>query len=236
MPGRLRRWIFRWMTRRIESSRRRDLARGPREQMHGLTVVAYRCSAERARAILDWVRAALDLIARHDPGSLSAMRDHFAHVQVVDILGPLNAQYWHEERLCRLSGEYVQRDDTVPGRLAMTLVHELTHARHRNRARPGRLSVAQEEWLCIGAELAFIKKVPGSERLQRAARQRLERRPEFYARPAQAERVLEYVRSSGMPRWCRWIFQRLWGPMLARIAEGDHPRPAALTEGADRGS
>lgn len=207
----LRRWIARFVDWRLETIRRRSLAHGPREQMHGLTVVTYPSDAGHARALLDRVRAALDLVARHDPKSLASMRDHFDHVQVFYTLGAFNAQYLHAERLCLLSGEYVERESTEPARLAMTLIHELTHARHLSRPNPQPLSVAQAEWLSIGAELAFVKKVPGTARLQNAARKRLERRPDFYERPAQKQRDAEFIHRQNLPRWMMWIGERLAG-------------------------
>lgn len=218
LADRLRHWLNVRITRHLENARRRELARGPREQMHGITVVTYRARAEHARSVLDRVRAALELVARHDPGSLDAMRERFAHVQVVATLGTANAEYRHGERLCVLSGEYVERESTQPARLAMTLVHELTHARHLGRARRVPLSTAQAEWLCIGAELAFIKKVPGTGHLRRAANERLARRADFYERPAQAERLLQYVRSTNVPRWVRWLLLRVLAPGVARVA------------------
>ena len=214
MSQRLRHWIVRRIDAALEKSRRQELARGPREVMHGVPVVVFRDEAPRERALLDRVRAALDLVARHDAKSLAAIVDHFDHIQVLSTLGVPNAQYLHAERLCVLSAEYLERDTTEAARLAMTLVHELTHARQLSRDRPVKMSVAQAEWLCIGAELAFVRKVPGTEHLQRAARKRLERRPDFYARPADKEREAEYIRAQNFPRWWMWMMERLSGNRL----------------------
>lgn len=200
----------------MERMQRHDLAHGPREQIQGITVVTFTADAERTRATMDRVRAALDLIARYDAKSLAALRAHFDHIQVSSLIGPANAQYLHAQRLCTLSAEYLDRESTEPARLAMTLVHELTHARHCSREKAVKLSLAQTEWLCIGAELAFIRKVPGTGHLERAARRRLERRPDFYGRRARVERELEYFREQKLPRWFLWILERLAGHRLAR--------------------
>lgn len=210
---RLRRWIVRRIDASLERARRHDLAHGPREVMHGVTVVAF-ADGERSRALLDRVRAALDLVARHDPKSLAGIADHFDHIQVLSTLGVANAQYLHAERLCLLSAEYLERPGTEPARLAMSLVHELTHARHFSRAKPAAMSLAQAEWLCIGAELAFVRKVPGTAHLQQAARKRLERRADFYARPAEMEREAEFIHAQKLPRWFVWLLERLAGHKL----------------------
>lgn len=211
---RLRRWIVRRIDASLETSRRQELARGPREVMHGVPVVVFRDDAARVRARMDRVRAALELVARHDPKSLAGMADHFDHVQVLSTLGVPNAQYLHGERLCLLSAAYLDRPETEPARLAMTLVHEFTHARHLSRGGGATMSLAQQEWLCIGAELAFVRKVPGTEPLRRAARKRLERRPDFYDRPAEKQREADFIHAQRLPRWFVWMMERLAGQTL----------------------
>lgn len=212
--NRLRRWLVRHADRELERMQRHELAHGPREQMHGITVVMFTADAERTRAMMDRVRAALDLVARYDMKSLTSMRAHFDHIQISSSVPVANAQYLHTQRLCTLSAEYLERESTEPARLAMTLVHELTHARHFSREKAVKLSLPQAEWLCIGAELAFIRKVPGTGHLERAARRRLERPPDFYGRRAQAERELEYIYEQKLPRWFMWILERLAGHKL----------------------
>lgn len=221
---RLRYWIIRRIDGFLETSRRQELARGPREVMHGVPVVVFRDKAERVRARMDRVRAALDLVARHDATSLAALVDHFGHIQVLSTLGAPNAQYLHAERLCLLSAEYLERDTTEPARLAMTLIHELAHARQLGRDKPAAMPPAQAEWLSIGAELAFARKVPGTEPLQRAARKRLERRPDFYARPAEKEREAEFIHAQRLPRWFVWMLERFSGQGLP---PPPHPPPNA---------
>jgi hypothetical protein len=211
---RLRRWIVRRIDASLENTRRKELAHGPREVMHGVPVVAFKDDAKRTRALLDRARAALDLVARHDPRALAGIVDHFDHIQVICTLGPSNAQYVHAERRCLLSAEYLERPGTEPARLAMTLVHELTHARHISRGKGADLSLAQAEWLCIGAELAFARKVPGTEHLRQAARKRLERRTDFYARPAEREREADFIHAQKLPRWVVWMMERMAGRTL----------------------
>lgn len=202
--------FLRGADRFVEYTRRWELANGPREVVHGVTVVAFRDEAAGEVALLDKVRAALELIARHDPDSLQGIRDHFDHVQVVYTLGIYAAECRAAERLCLLGGDYLAEEGTTPEAVAMVLVHELTHARHL--ARPGgrELSVPQAEWLCIGAELAFIRGVPGTERLQRDAEQRLERRPDFYGPEARRERARRLLHEQ-VPRPLTWLLERLAG-------------------------
>ncbi|HYR07351.1 MAG TPA: hypothetical protein VEQ60_06275 [Longimicrobium sp.] len=195
-----------WLGRRMKQweawVRSTELRKGTRENIHGLEVVIHRTDAACTRARLDKVRAALDVVARHDPRSLEAMRTHFSAILVWRWMVGANGSYLHSERLCTLYCDYVGDADTEPARIAMTLIHELTHAKHDSRA-PRRQPMSREhaEWLCIGAELAFIKKVPGTEHLRQAAERRLERRPQFYSRAADLERQIEQLEAAGGHRW-----------------------------------
>lgn len=199
-----------WMHRRLDQLetwlRRSELRKGTRANAHGISVVIYRTNADQTRISMEKVHAALELIARHDPRSLEGMRSHFDTILVWYGLDAANAGYLHSERLCMLSFRYVEKESTEPARLAMTLVHELTHARHFSRGRP--LRGAHAEWLCIGAELAFIKKVPGTEHLRVAAARRLERRPDFYSAAADTERQLADLEAGGA-RWSAALLRYL---------------------------
>lgn len=128
-----------WLGRRVKQwearTRRTELREGTREDVHGLAVVIHRTDAASARARLDKVRAALDVIARHDPPSLEAMRTHFSAILVWDWMVAANGSYLHSERLCTLYCDYVANENTEPARIAMTLIHELAHARHSSRTR-----------------------------------------------------------------------------------------------------
>lgn len=204
-PSLRARWtqgIVAWMQRRTARVqawlRESELREGTRAEVHGVTVVIERGEAAESGLLLEKVQAALDLVARHDPRSLEAMRGHFSGILVWYGLNAANGSYLHSERLCMLYTRYVKAERTEPARIAMTLIHELTHAKHFSRGRP--MVGVNAEWLCIGAELAFIRKVPGTDHLRDAAAGRLERRPEFYSREAKMEREIEDMEARGA-RW-----------------------------------
>ncbi|HEU4880979.1 MAG TPA: hypothetical protein VFT45_02005 [Longimicrobium sp.] len=202
--------FFAWLARRMSQlegwARRTELRKGTRVDVHGLAVVMHEADPVHSRACLDKVTAALDVVAEYDPRSLEAMRSHFSAILVWSWMVAANGSYLHSERLCMLWCDYVEDEDTEPARIAMTLIHELTHAKHARRARRGRpMDRAQAEWLCIGAELAFIRKVPETEHLRRAAAARLERRADFYSPAATAERKLEHLEDTGGRRWAAFL-------------------------------
>lgn len=199
---RCRQGFFAWLNRRIRQveawARRTELRKGTRVELHGVAFVLERGDAAAYRVCREKVQAALELVARHDPRSLEAMRGHFSGILVWNGVHAANGSYLHPERLCMLNSRYVRAEGTEPARIAMTLIHELTHAKHFSRGRP--LAGVHAEWLCIGAELAFIRKVPGTEHLRRGAARRLERRPDFYSREAETQRGIADLEARGA-RW-----------------------------------
>ncbi|MEW5927309.1 MAG: hypothetical protein AB1941_07490 [Gemmatimonadota bacterium] len=176
------------------------------------------------QACLDKVRAALDVIAEHDPDRLRELRERFDVVLIWYGPAPAAGSYLHSRRLCELNCEYVEKAETEPARVAMTLVHELAHARLMSTADPRRpMSLPQAEWLCIGAEVAFAKKLPGAEHLVSAAQRRLDRRPEFYSPEAHAQRTLEALRALSPPGWLMRLAERMYERRFGRPSGSARP-------------
>jgi hypothetical protein len=159
IPGKLLRSGSRWFRYVV-------LRRGLRSEHRGVPLVMHRAGPDHVRACLEKVRAALDLIAEHDADRLTELRERFKSVLIWYGPAPANGSYLHSQRLCELNCEYVEKAEIEPTRVAMTLVHELTHARLMETADPKRpMSIPQAEWLCIGSEVAFAKKLPDAEHL-----------------------------------------------------------------------
>lgn len=205
--------------------RRVVMRRSARHDLHGLTVVMHRAGRDHMDACVAKVRVALDLLDEYDPEKLEEMRARFDYVLIWPYLAASNGAYLHSERACELNCEYVEKESTAPARVAMTLVHEVTHARQFARHNPKRpMSRPQAEWLCIGAEIAFAGKVPGTEHLIAAARRRMERRPEFYSRRADAERALAELRKGGVaPRWLLRLMKRMYERRYGTSPAGSTP-------------
>jgi hypothetical protein len=112
-------------------------------------------------ALVQRVADALCLIAELDERRLDRMRRLARRIVIVPTLGT-DGEYWWSPRVLVVS-EYHARNAPLE-RIAMTLVHEATHARLReagigydaaNRHRVERA--------CIGEELAFARRLPEPE-------------------------------------------------------------------------
>ena len=172
----------------MDRRRRQELAAGTARSFHGLAVIMHRAELGHTEACLRKVREALDLLSEHAPEHLAGMRDRFAGIFVWNGLVAAVGRFSPTERLCELDCAFVERDTTSTSEVALTLVHEATHARLRAGAAAQRLDVAEEEALCISAELDVARCLPGAAVLVQDANRRLARPATFYAPSAQYAR------------------------------------------------
>lgn len=80
-------------------------------------------------------------------------------------------QYWHQLRTIAIEASVVERQ--VPEAVAMTIVHEAAHARVAALGIPYLRYRRRIEELCVSEEIAFARKLPGTERLIEGARKKL---------------------------------------------------------------
>jgi hypothetical protein len=136
-------------------------------------------SISGARAKLE---QALDLIKSHDAKSYERLRASIRRFILLHAGGP---EFWPEVRAVTLT-EPLVRGAEVP-LLAMTIVHELTHARLWDRGFDYRAKRrAQLERICVAAEIRFARRLPDHESLEEFAMQKLKR--EWWSTEAVAER------------------------------------------------
>ncbi len=197
----LRQASRRWTDRH----RQREFENGTRASIHGVIVVVHRADAAHTEACLAKVRAALDLLAEHTPDRVSQIRERLSSVFVWYGLLAAIGTYRHSTRMCELDCDYVESDSTTPAEVALTLVHEATHARLFSRDSNRRMTTAQAEWLCISAEVAVARRLPDSERLVTDAKRRLERPPETYSQSAAAARKLADLERRVPYQWMKAI-------------------------------
>lgn len=104
---------------------------------------------------LNKVERALDLICRIDPRQYAAIQSRFRCILVKT--GP-GAQYWPDRRVCVLEPKaLLARSNAVT---ALSLIHELTHARIAQRI-PHYLHVAMPrfERRCIRSQISFSRRL-----------------------------------------------------------------------------
>lgn len=99
------------------------------------------------------------MIERFDPVRLHRIRRDLSN-GIVAVPGPNDALYHRDIGVCVLSTTRLQGDNYVP--TALSIVHEATHARMRHLSNSTAERAAQMERICIGAQIAFVSRLPGS--------------------------------------------------------------------------
>jgi hypothetical protein len=128
------------------------------------------CLADHAEAQVAFrqLASALALIAQYDPKLLVRMRRNMPRILIVPP-GGAHGRFWSFANGCAIDVHHAIRDP-VPS-VAMTLVHEATHARiHRNGIPYGLVTRMRIERACLRREIEFGSRVPGAEALVNEAR------------------------------------------------------------------
>jgi hypothetical protein len=152
--------------------------------------------------------SAFALIKLRDPVQYQRICRHLKRIWVTII----PTQFaWYSARLdaCVLDERFVLAVDTPIERIASTIVHEATHARLEH------LGVRYEEKrrplierICIGREVAFLKRLPNCEELVSHAEKRrkyFSSNPDFFSETQFKQRHLDgsvkALRDLGTPPW-----------------------------------
>ena len=149
------------------------------------------------RRIRQQLGAALDLVRSHAPLRYAYLNRDLPRI----LVGPSHGlgECHAAVGICLLKFEYVVADATTPQELALTLVHEGTHAR-LDRAGVGYVGAerrARIERLCTQAELILAQRVPGGEAAAAYARQRLEWPTSMWTDEAFSDRRREALQALG---------------------------------------
>ena len=149
------------------------------------------------------------------------------------------ACYWRNVGLCEIRSEYVANEGTSVLEVAMTLMHEGTHARLAARQLHRRgLSLAREERLAIRTEMALALRVPGGETVLADAQRRRAWPDSVYATNHMLQRRLLAGVQLGIPVWLIRAMANRRGIELnpdnwvdRYASEGQRRRVASLRDG-----
>lgn len=123
--------------------------------------------------LFDRVGAALEMIRQYDPRRFRRMQREVAWIGVTN--SPAAAgRYWLGPKAVVLDASFIR--GFVVESIAMVIVHEATHARIRQRGVRVRGKEGREEHTCVGQEIIFARRIPGTEQLIQGAREKLESR------------------------------------------------------------
>jgi hypothetical protein len=145
------------------------------------------------------VRAAVDLIATHDPRRFVRLRQDLKYVIVARTPISEVAEYWPNLHACLVDAAFATAHP--PGITALNIVHEAVHARlWKAGIRYDEAIRARVERCCIMEELAFAERVPDGAELQAAAQRKLYDES-YWNDGAMQDRQLNRLESQGVPRW-----------------------------------
>jgi ankyrin repeat protein len=148
-------WLRAWLARR--------LIMGGEQRTVGGLVVAVQRGARRRERWFEAISQALKLIARSAPREFARVARYLTAVVVVPAMRPSGSFFGG---VCLLDEDLLSWSRDPIEEIALTLVHEATHARLSElgfgRAK-GVLRVRIER-VCLRAEIDFARRIPGSQR------------------------------------------------------------------------
>lgn len=148
-----------------------------------------------AEDVLAKATAALELIERYDPPLRTQISDHVRRLLFTETSG---SGYLAGIATCRFAIGYARR--VPPLELAMTIVHEATHARLAGLGTRYRGAEREAiERTCVEAEISFAAKVPGSGDAIAKSRRLLETR--WWDAQQMGTSALTEFRKRGVPEW-----------------------------------
>lgn len=166
----------------------------PRSRSHGLEIFDLTAGATHSADYFARVNAALDLIARHDMRRLLRLKRDVRRLVVIDQAGP---EFWPRLRACVLTPRGLALDEEE---VALTIVHEATHARLYRSGIPYHPQLrARIENCCVKQEIEFAHTLPRGATLAEARRAQLE--TPWWSPDALFERRLSQLQGAGAPNW-----------------------------------
>ena len=150
-----------------------------------------------SQAIRDKLIAAFDLIERTDPHALHQAKLRFRRILVADLAGE-DAKYLSLSHTCLVDAEHVS--DKPAWRVAMSLVHQLSHARLIALGIPYNTRFkARVESVCVDREIAFAALAGVLEKEFLAAAVELEE--SFFSSRRRRKRQRTALVRNGLPRF-----------------------------------
>jgi hypothetical protein len=169
-----------------------------RRVIRGFEVANLSESNESGR-LFDRLEGVLSMMHGVAPGIVARMRQSFSRILIMPS-GGASGSYWSFLDGCALGAQHLLKDSDAS--VAMTLVHEATHARlHRAGIRYRPALRARIEAICVRAEVDFGQRLPNAEHLVAEAESALATK--WWEPAAQEHRLRGQLLSLRMPAWLR---------------------------------
>lgn len=198
-----RAWILRALLTPLKTLfMRLAVASNPRVPLEGLELVDLSHDSGNPRTA-ECIRSALHILARNSPSALEGVKRRLRRIIITN--GDV-AYYTDDVRGAVIGGTYLER--CGPTELALLIVHEATHARlYRARVRSTWATRERIERICINAELAVARKLPGAEHLVQDIEKKAAK--PWWTPSVQGDRLATAATASNAPGWLVRLVRRL---------------------------
>ena len=150
------------------------------------------------RPLAPSVQAALALIQQYDPDRLAGMKHDVRAILIVRTHGSAG-EFWAHVRAVVLDVDHLRTHQTAS--VAMTIVHEATHARLHREGLVYEEDRGGIERRCVDEEIRFAARVPGAEHLIVGARRKLE--TQWWDGSSGRRQFSRRLKALGAPLWLR---------------------------------
>jgi hypothetical protein len=179
---------------------------GERQRAYGFEVVNL-APSHLSDALFGRIKSALALVEEHDPKFFARMQRDLRRI-IIAPEGGSEGSYWASLRASVIDARHLMRDPVES--VAMTLVHEATHARLQRAGIPDLPSLRSRiEAVCLRAEIALGSKLPGTDELVAEAKRAHE--TEWWDAASRGIRRDRHLRALGVPEWLVRLRARLLG-------------------------
>jgi hypothetical protein len=152
-------------------------------------------------AVSSKIDQALNLISEFDSRRYHQIKRDVKRIWVAVAPG-YSAQWMDELQTCILDTKYFRRDDVLAPEMALTIVHEATHAR-LFKLKIGYTEAIRErvERICIKSEIAFAKRLPDGQKLVEMAKSRLQTSENYWTNAQFQQRDLDTLADISKKNW-----------------------------------
>jgi hypothetical protein len=156
---------------------------------------------KKGPAVFSKVDQALNLISEFDSRRYLQIRRDVKKIWV-SVAQPAVGKWLNELQTCVLDRNYFCQDKISASRMALTIVHEATHARLCKLKIKYTEDIRERvERICIKSEIAFAKRLPDGQKLVEMAESKLKRSKSFYTDAQHQQRNLDALAELRKKNW-----------------------------------
>ena len=174
----------------------------------GIPVGSWLPSRREKEVSIPNVVAALRRVAEGDPHRFRRIQRQVSCIQLIGTRLIALGGWFRPLSMILLPDDWLELDSTSAERVALTIVHEATHAR-LSRFGYGPEIRARIERICQYQELVFASRIGGDSELVAGARRGMDLNPSEYTTETRRQRSLEALTQLGLPKWMVRLLDRV---------------------------